>query len=172
VVYSQKNYVVVHEPHTAEHMKISNLQPSTFNLQPSTFNLQPSTFNLQLILKSAMRQINYPFYIDGRGRVAQATNEQHLRQLIEQVLFTAPGERVNRPDFGSNIQQLLFAPNNDELATATEFLVRGALEQWLGELIQVEAVSVESEDANLNVTVQYRIRRNQQPQIATFSREV
>lgn len=119
-----------------------------------------------------MRQINYPFNIDGRGRVAEASIEQHIRQLIEQVLFTAPGERVNRPDFGSNIQQLLFAPNSDELATATEFLVRGALEQWLGDVIQVEALSVNSEDAQLLVTVQYRIRRNQQPQTVTFTREV
>lgn len=115
-------------------------------------------------------QIGYPFQIDGRGRVANATEDQHIRQMIEQVLFTLPGERVNRPDFGSGIQQLIFAPNSEELAAATEFLVKGALEQWLGEVIEVEAVAVESEDSRLQITIQYIVRRTQQRQIVEFSR--
>ena len=68
------------------------------------------------------------------------TSDDHIRDLIEQVLFTAPGERVNRPNFGSGLLQLVFAPNSDELAAATQFLVQGALQQWLGDLIQVEGV--------------------------------
>jgi uncharacterized protein len=115
-------------------------------------------------------QINYPFRIDGRGRVADAVPDEHIRQMIEQVLFTLPGERVNRPDFGSGVQQLIFAPNSEELATATEFLVKGSLEQWLGEVIEVEAVAVESEDSTLQITVQYIVRRSQQRQIVEFSR--
>ena len=117
-------------------------------------------------------QINYPFCIDGRGRTASTDQEDHIRDLVEQVLFTAPGERVNRPDFGSGLLQLVFAPNSDELATATQFLVQGALQQWLGDLIQVEAVEVMSEEATLNVTVQYIVRRNQQRQVAQFTRGV
>ncbi len=116
--------------------------------------------------------IRFPFQIDGRGRTADATDEEHIRQMIEQVLFTSPGERVNRPDFGTGIMQLLFAPNSPELAAATEFTIQGALQQWLGELIQVEAVNVESQEATLHVTVQYRIRRNQQRAVAQFSQEV
>ena len=119
-----------------------------------------------------MMQINYPFRIDGRGRTASTDQDDHIRDLVEQVLFTAPGERVNRPDFGSGLMQLVFAPNSDELATATQFLVQGALQQWLGDLIQVEAVEVLSEDSTLNVTVQYIVRRNQQRQIAQFTRGV
>ena len=119
-----------------------------------------------------MMQINYPFRIDGRGRTASTDQDAHIRDLVEQVLFTAPGERVNRPDFGSGLMQLVFAPNSDELATATQFLVQGALQQWLGDLIQVEAVEVLSEDSTLNVTVQYIVRRNQQRQIAQFTRGV
>jgi uncharacterized protein len=115
-------------------------------------------------------QINYPFQIDGRGRVADAIEDAHIRQMIEQVLFTVPGERVNRPDFGSGIQQLIFAPNSDELAAATEFLVQGSLEQWLGDVIEVEAVAMQSEDASLQITIQYRVRRTQQRQIVEFSR--
>ena len=68
--------------------------------------------------------------------------------------------------------QLIFAPNSSELASATQFLVQGQLQQWLGELIQVEAVKVDSLDSALNVTVQYRIRRTQELQLAQFSREV
>lgn len=119
-----------------------------------------------------MMQIDYPFHIDGRGRTASTDQDDHIRDLIEQVLFTSPGERVNRPDFGSGLMQLVFAPNSDELATATQFMVQGALQQWLGDLIQVEAVQVESEEATLRVTVQYVVRRNQQRQVAQFTRGV
>lgn len=117
-------------------------------------------------------EIDYPFHLDIRGRTASADREEHVRDLIEQVLFTAPGERVNRPDFGSGLMQLVFAPNSDELATATQFLVQGALQQWLGDLIQVEAAEIASEDATLRVTVRYTILRDQQRRVATFSREV
>jgi phage baseplate assembly protein W len=117
-------------------------------------------------------EIGYPFRIDGRGRVAGAGYDEHIRQMIEQLLFTAPGERVNRPTFGTGLLQLVFEPNSEELASATQFLVQGAPQQWLGDLIQVEAVEVESKDATLHVTVQYVVRLNQQRQVAQFSREV
>lgn len=116
--------------------------------------------------------IDYPFHFDCRRRTAEATEDKHIRNLIEQVLFTSPGERVNRPNFGSGLLQLVFAPNSNELATATQFLVQGALQQWLNDLVQVEAVQVENKEASLEVTVWYVIRRNQQRQMAQFSREV
>jgi Bacteriophage baseplate protein W len=116
--------------------------------------------------------IDFPFRFDGRGRTSATDDEGHIRDLIEQVLFTSPGERVNRPTFGSGLMQLVFMPNSAELATATQFLVQGALQQWLGELIQVEAVQVESEDSTLHITVQYVIRRTQQRLVAQFAREV
>lgn len=119
-----------------------------------------------------MTQINYPFKIDGRGRVATTGDEAHIRQMIEQLIFTVPGERVNRPEFGTGVMQLVFAPNSPELASATEFMIQSALQQYLGDLIRPEAVRVESEESTLTITVQYRLRRNQQPQVATFSREV
>ncbi len=117
-------------------------------------------------------QINFPFQLDGRGRSAAASEEAHIRQLIEQVLFTMPGERVNRPEFGSGIHQLLFAPNSDELATATDYLVQGALQEWLGDLILVEGVQIAVEESTLQVTVQYLIQRTQQRQVAQFQQEV
>jgi len=113
--------------------------------------------------------IDYPFHLDGRGRTARTDTDDHIRDLIEQVLFTAPGERVNRPSFGTGLQQLLFAPNGSELATAAQFLVQGALQQWLGDLILVEAVRVDSRDEVLTVTVQYVVRRNLRKQVAQFT---
>ncbi|MGB3614327.1 MAG: GPW/gp25 family protein [Elainellaceae cyanobacterium] len=117
-------------------------------------------------------EIYYPFRIDGRGRTAEATTEDHIRQMIEQVLFTRIGERVNRPDFGGGLQQLIFGPNSPEMAAATQLLVQSALEQWLGEVIQVEAVVVEAIDARLEVTVQYLLRRNQDRRVDTFARDL
>lgn len=119
-----------------------------------------------------MIQIHYPWQIDGRGRVADTTENLHIRQLIEQVLFTIPGERVNRPEFGCGLQQLLFEPNSDELAATTQFLVQGSLERWLGDVIEVEAVEIETDAARLVVAIAYKIRRTQQSEVAGFTREV
>ncbi len=116
--------------------------------------------------------IDYPYHFDDRGRTAQAGDDDHIRDLIEQVLFTTPGERVNRPTFGSGLMQLVFAPNSDALAAATQLSVQSSLQQWLGHLIQLEAVSVENEDASLYVTVQYMIRRTQERRVEQFTRVV
>ena len=112
----------------------------------------------------------YPYGFDHRGRTAEAGDEQHVRDLIEQVLFTAPGERVMTQTFGSGVAQLIFAPNSVELAGATQMLVQGALQQWLGELITVRGVEVETDDSALNITIQYAIRGIDQLQIQTFQR--
>lgn len=117
-------------------------------------------------------QIAYPFQVDSRGRIAETAYDLHIRQLIEQVLFTLPGERVNRPNFGSGIQQLIFDPNSSELAAATQFLVQGALEQWLGDLIVVEAVDIETVEASLQITIRYLVRRTQEVRVEQFLREV
>jgi Bacteriophage baseplate protein W len=115
-------------------------------------------------------QLDYPFHFNGRGRTADTSDDDHIRDLMEQVLFTAPGERVNRPDFGSGVMQLIFAPNSDVLASATQQLVQGALQQWLGDLIQVQAVTVENDDATLRIQIQYIVRSTQQAQVAQFTR--
>lgn len=114
--------------------------------------------------------LRYPYQFDGRGRTAEAGEEAYIRGLIEQVLFTSPGERVMRPDFGSGLMQLVFAPNSSELAATTQFLVQGALQQWLGNLIALEAVEVEAVDSALKVTVRYLIRRTRTAQVASFER--
>ena len=71
--------------------------------------------------------IDFPFHFDDRGRTATTTLDDHVRDLIEQLLFTSPGERVNRPDFGAGLLQLVFAPNSAELAAAAAVPRRRAL---------------------------------------------
>jgi phage baseplate assembly protein W len=115
--------------------------------------------------------LDFPYRFDGRGRTAATDAEDHLRDLIEQVLFTAPGERVNRPSFGCGLLQLVFAPGSDELAAATQFLVQGALQEWLGERIEVAGVDVSAADGRLTVKVEYRPRQSQDLRVATFTRE-
>lgn len=119
-----------------------------------------------------MNYMDYPYQIGPDGRTAVADRDDHIRDLIEQVLFTSPGERVNRPAFGSGILQLIFAGQDNELFHATQALIQGALQQWLGNLIQVEAVEIASEDARLNVTVRYLVRRDQRRQTVQFEREI
>lgn len=114
--------------------------------------------------------IAYPLGITNEGLIATAGTQQHIEQLIEQVLFTIPGERVNLPDFGTAISQLVFSPGQTEVVAATQFLIQGALQQWLGNLIQVQAVQVAVEDAVLNVTIHYIYKQTNQLQVARFTR--
>jgi phage baseplate assembly protein W len=114
--------------------------------------------------------IDYPFRFDSRGRAASTGDDDHIRDMIEQLLFTSPGERVNRPDFGSGLLQLIFAPNSPELAAALQFTMQAALQRWLGDVIQVQALEVTSEDSTLRVVVQYLVRRTGQQRVETFVR--
>ncbi len=117
-------------------------------------------------------QIDFPYRIARNGRTASTDTDDHIRDMIEQVLFTAPGERVNRPTFGCGLLQLVFAPNSPELAATTQYLMQGSLQQWLGDVILVNAVNVESADSTLRVQVDYTVRRTQQKQTAHFERKV
>jgi len=113
-------------------------------------------------------RVHFPYQFDGRGRTREDHEASWIRGLVEQVLFTAPGERVMRPNFGSGLRELVFAPNSPELAATTQFLVQSALQQWLADLITVEAVEVEAVEARLSVTVQYLIRRTESRQRESF----
>ena len=102
-----------------------------------------------------MSTLDHPFHFDGTGRTATTDADDHVRDMIFQVLFTNPGERVNRPDFGCGLGQLVFMPNSGALATASQFLVQGSLQRWLADVIQVEKVQVSTEDERLIVDVAY-----------------
>jgi Bacteriophage baseplate protein W len=108
--------------------------------------------------------IDFPYQFDARGRTATTTDDDHIRDMIEELLFTNPGERVNRPDFGSGLMQLVFAPNSPELAAALQFTMQAALQRYLGDLIDLQTLEVTAADAALTVVVKYVVRRTQETQ--------
>jgi phage baseplate assembly protein W len=114
--------------------------------------------------------IAFPWQFDQRGRTAATDDATHVRDMIEQLLFTAPGERVNQPDLGSGLLQMVFAPNSTELAAALQFTTQAAVQRYLGDLIDLQQLEVSAVDVTLSVTVKYVIRATQQPQQNTFVR--
>lgn len=117
-----------------------------------------------------MSYLQRPLSIDGRGRLQLTNRAGWVRGLIEEVLFTSPGERVNRPDFGSGLKQLIFSPGGTETAIALEGMVEAALQRWVGEYIHLEGLKVEADNATLRVTVQYILRQTGERTRAEFSR--
>ncbi|MGH9497270.1 MAG: GPW/gp25 family protein [Candidatus Sulfotelmatobacter sp.] len=114
--------------------------------------------------------IDFPFHFDGRGQTAATDDNDHIRDMIEQLLFTSPGERVNRSDFGSGLLQMVFAPNSPELAAALQFTTQAALQRYLGDLIDLQSLEVTSQDSTLNVMVKYVIKSSGDTQTENFVR--
>lgn len=112
--------------------------------------------------------IDFPFHFDLRGGTATTGTDDHIRDLIEELLFTNPGERVNRPDFGSGLLQMVFAPNSPELAATLQFTVKAALNRWLGNLIDVQSLEVTPQDSTLQVSLAYRVKRTGEVHSETF----
>ncbi|HKX90961.1 MAG TPA: GPW/gp25 family protein [Sphingomicrobium sp.] len=118
-----------------------------------------------------MSWLSYP-YRPALGRSATSDAERHAREMLELVLFTAPNERVHRPDFGCGLNQLVFLGNSPELALSVEMAVRSAVQRWLGEVLTIEGLSVVAEDATLTVTLAYRLRETGETGSTTLSRTV
>src|SRR5437763_8131847 len=114
--------------------------------------------------------IDFPYHFEGRGRTAATDDDDHIRDMIEQLLFTSPGERVNRPDFGSGLLQMVFAPNSPELAAALQFTTQAALQRYLGDLIDLQTLEVTSIDSTLNVVVKYVVKRTGDVRAENFVR--
>jgi hypothetical protein len=112
--------------------------------------------------------IDFPFHLDSRGRTAVTDDNDHIRDMIEQFLFTNAGERVNRPTFGSGLLQLIFAPNSPELASTLQFTIQAGLQQWLGDVVEIQELEVTSNDATLQLELKYRVRRTQKVRAETF----
>jgi Bacteriophage baseplate protein W len=119
-----------------------------------------------------MMNIDFPFHFDHRGRTAATDDDDHIRDMIEEFLFTNPGERVNRPDFGSGLLQMVFAPNSPEIASALQFTIQAGLQRWLSDVIVAQKVEVTSEDSTLRVLVQYVVKSTNRTQTATFTQTV
>jgi len=115
-------------------------------------------------MAATVTAVHFPFAIDDRlGRLAQENDyEQYINQLIRQVLFTAQGERINRPDFGAGVKRLVFAPNSPATASLAQTLIFQALTTWLGALIRTDDVSAEADEERLNIKIAYTILAKQQ----------
>jgi phage baseplate assembly protein W len=118
-----------------------------------------------------MIQFDFPYRIGGDGRTGGSDLDHHVRDLVELVLFTAPGERINRPEFGAGARQLLFAGASPEIGTAVEFMVKGALQRWLGDVLQVETLDVAAEDSTLRVDIAYRVLATDEQRTTSLVRE-
>jgi hypothetical protein len=116
-----------------------------------------------------MMRLAHPYAFDNRGRTREADLPGYVRGLVEQLIFTAPGERVMRPDFGSGVYRMVFAGNGPELAGAAQFLIQSALTRWLAGLIEVESVTAEARDGTLSVEVRYRLLASGEARVDRFS---
>ena len=116
--------------------------------------------------------IDFPFRIDSRGRTATADLDAHVRDMIEQLIFTNHGERVNRPDFGSGALQLVFSPNSPELAATVQFTLQAALQTWLGDVIDIADLSVKADDSRLTIDLSYDVKASGQSVSASFTRKL
>src|SRR5262245_19862085 len=115
-------------------------------------------------MSQPVTSIRFPFAINGRlGRLAQENDhEEYIKQLIRQVLFTAQGERINRPDFGARVKRLVFAPNSPATASLAQTLIFQALTTWLGTLIRTDDVRTEADEERLNIAIAYTILAKQE----------
>jgi phage baseplate assembly protein W len=104
--------------------------------------------------------LRYPIAVDpARGRLGQEQDyDAHVEQLVRQVLLTAPGERINRPDFGCGVKRLVFAPGGEVAATLAQAIIYQALTKWLGNVIGVFEVTVRAEDSALIIRVGYAVK--------------
>ena len=117
-----------------------------------------------------MMNIDFPLHFDSRGQTASTDDDDHIRDMIEQFLFTNQGERVNRPEFGSGLLQLVFAPNSPELAAALQYTTQAALQRYLGDLIDLQSLEVIAQDSTLSVTVKYVVKRTGDARTENFVR--
>ncbi len=113
--------------------------------------------------------IAFPLQIDQAGRTATASDNDHVRQMIEQLLFTRPGERVMQPTLGCSLLQLVFEPSSPEIAAVAQLTVQASLQQWLGDVVRVDSLTVSAADAALTVGLSYVVLATGSAQQATFT---
>ena len=113
--------------------------------------------------------LDFPFRIGGQGGAALTDADDHVRDMVEQVLFTNPGERVNLPEFGCGLRDLVFAGNDEVLRATVQFLITQNLNRWLGEMLTVEQVSVQNEDEVLLIEIIYSLKRTLERQRLSLS---
>jgi phage baseplate assembly protein W len=116
------------------------------------------------------RTLYFPFQIGSLGFPRTANRSVAARQQIEQLLFTLPGERVNRPDFGCGVQRLVFSGASPESAAASEYVITIALQRFLADVMTLEAVRVTVDEVTLAIDILYTLVATGDEQAATFRR--
>jgi phage baseplate assembly protein W len=119
-----------------------------------------------------MMHIDFPLRFDARGRTAATDDANYVRELVELLLFTDPGERVNRPDFGGGVRPLVFAPNSPDLRATLNLTILANLQNWLGQLIEVRAVDVSGEESTLTIALSYVLLRTGESRTESLTRSV
>jgi uncharacterized protein len=114
--------------------------------------------------------IDYPFHFRDTRRTATVNDADHIQNMIEQLLLTNPGERVNRPDFGSGLLGRVFEPNSPDQAAVLEATMQAAVLQELGDLIELQTLEVRSEEETLRVVVNYVIRETGESRTGSIER--
>ncbi len=111
-------------------------------------------------MSTPFTSIKHPIAVDaGRGRLAEEEDyATHVEQMMLQVLFTAPGERINRPDFGCGVKRLVFAPNSEVTANLAQVTIFEALNRWLGSAIEVNDVKALAIDARMEIKIAYTLK--------------
>jgi Bacteriophage baseplate protein W len=118
------------------------------------------------------RSLAFPFHIGDLGAPATAPRTQAIRQQLDQLLFTIPGERVNRPTFGCGVQRLVFGGCSPEAAAAAEYIIRINIQEFMGDVVSVDAVRVSADPqaATLFVDVLYTLVETGEERAETFRR--
>jgi phage baseplate assembly protein W len=117
--------------------------------------------------------LNFPYNINSKGKTSTVNNiNEYIKQLLEQLLFTIPGERVNRPSFGTGIRQLVFSPNSDEIVSVTKALIQGNLQNWLSDYIIVEEVDTKNIESSLFVTIKYIVKSTNEELTISYKKEI
>ena len=100
---------------------------------------------------------DFPYRFGADGLTARTTRVDHVRDLLEQLLFTRPGERLTRPELGVGIADLLFGPANEQVAAAAQTLIELAISQHLSREIAQSKVAVRADGSALLIDVAYRL---------------
>ncbi len=116
--------------------------------------------------------ISFPIEVDANGQVAWVDQPKNIDQLIAQLLVLSPGDRVNQPTLGCGLKRLVFDANGPELQAATQFLIQGSLQEWLGSLIVVQSVVVDHDDSELLITVTYTVKQTGRTQVKTYTHSI
>jgi len=115
-------------------------------------------------------QKSFPFQINHYGHISEADADKHLRDMMEQILFTIQGERVNRPEFGCGVQMLVFGSIQPEMLTVKQSLIQMELQKYLGHLMQLREVKISTEESKLTILIRYTSFADNQLYEAVFTR--